>query len=306
MQLSPHYANIKEQYTTWLSTLGYGNSVIYNYPLCIKYFFYWLEQNNCRHINKLTEKHIYSYITYLQCRPNKRRKESPTVGITHLNRCFTAIDKLVGFLYQNGLHTAPVPLKFRLKQDRQELIDKIEPFTVDEIKILMVAIPDTYTHLSFKGKERMQEQLKLIFALYYGCGLRRNEGYQLTPGDIDFERKTIFVKQGKNYKDRVVPMNEGIYKVLQNYMYNFRNSYKLTHSRLFINTTFTLNYSLTHLQKLTPHKAIQSKKITLHILRHSIATHLLQNGMSIENIARFLGHNSIGVTQMYTHIINNK
>jgi integrase/recombinase XerD len=61
---------------------------------------------------------------------------------------------------------------------------------------------------------------------------------------------------------------------------------------------------LKYLHSLCPDESIQSKRPTFHVLRHSIATHLLQNGMTIENIARFLGHNSLSSTQIYTHIIN--
>jgi integrase/recombinase XerD len=77
----------------------------------------------------------------------------------------------------------------------------------------------------------------------------------------------------------------------------------LNNRRLFINTTGTLNNSLKDLQQATNCEAIKNKRLTLHILRHSIATHLLQNGMSIESIALFLGHSSLESTQIYTHLI---
>ena len=98
-------------------------------------------------------------------------------------------------------------------------------------------------------------------------------------------------------------MNTAVCKALENYIYNFRNLLKLNHKRLFINTTGTLNDSLKDLQNVCDSEEIKSKKMTLHILRHSIATHLLQNGMSIESIALFLGHSSLESTQIYTHLI---
>ena len=148
-----------------------------------------------------------------------------------------------------------------------------------------------------------QYELKLIFALYYGCGLRRSEGYNLRMDDIDFDRKTVFVKQGKNYKDRVVPMNDGVYNALQDYIYNFRHKLKLNHTRLFIYKGYVQNERLKHLINFCNDENIKTKRITLHILRHSIATHLLQNGMKLENIALFLGHGNLDSTQIYTHLI---
>jgi integrase/recombinase XerD len=61
---------------------------------------------------------------------------------------------------------------------------------------------------------------------------------------------------------------------------------------------------LKDLQKICTDENMRKKRITTHILRHSIATHLLQNGMNIENIALFLGHSSLVSTQIYTHIVN--
>src|SRR5690606_29933547 len=140
----------------------------------------------------------------------------------------SAIDKLCEFLHQMGMSNAPIPSNYRIKPDKQARIDKIKPFTTEEIKMLQANIIHTYSDLKFKHREAKQEQLKLIFALYYACGLRRNEGYRLTINDIDFERKTVFVKQGKGYKDRIVPMNKSVCDALQHYIYNFRNLYKLS------------------------------------------------------------------------------
>jgi len=97
-------------------------------------------------------------------------------------------------------------------------------------------------------------------------------------------------------------MNESVYKALQHYIYNFRALQKTEHKRLFIHKASALIRSLRELQKTTQNEQIQSKKITLHILRHSIATHLLENGMSVESISRFLGHSSLNSTQIYTHL----
>ena len=121
--------------------------------------------------------------------------------------------------------------------------------------------------------------------------------------DIDFDKKTIFVRQGKGSKDRIVPMSEGVYKEVQNYIYNFRHRLKLNHNRLFIYNAQAQFLRLKHLQKICKDENIKAKRITLHSLRHSIATHLLENGMKIENIALFLGHSDLDSTQIYTHFV---
>ena len=121
--------------------------------------------------------------------------------------------------------------------------------------------------------------------------------------DVDFDKKTVFVRQGKNYRDRIVPMSAGVYGELRDYVYNFRHLLKLDHNRLFTCAKQTLKGKLKYLQGNCSDEGIKAKRLSLHILRHSIATHLLQNGMSIENIALFLGHSGLNTTQIYTHLI---
>jgi integrase/recombinase XerD len=295
--LNPNYHTIRNEYAVWLTTLGFSGGVVKDYKDRVKDFFEWLQTKNVNAVALITQKHIDIYFEYLQTRKSKRANRA--LSVSHLNHNFLAIDKLCEYLHQMGLHTAPTPTNFRLKPDKLQRIKNIQPLTIDEIKTLQANISNAFCDMPFKQREVKQEELKLIFALYYGCGLRRNEGYKLTISDIDFEKKTIFIKQGKNYKDRIIPMNTGVLKALEHYIYNFRNLQKLPHKRLFISTAGTLNNSLQHLQQLTN----IDKSITLHILRHSIATHLLQNGMSIESIALFLGHSSLESTQIYTHLI---
>jgi integrase/recombinase XerD len=296
------YKAITAEYTAWLDTLGFSDGMIYDYKFRLCDFFLWLENRQIQSINCLTNRHITEYHTFLETRPNKKIK-GRLLSASHLNHNFLAIDKLLEFLHQYGMTNAPVPTNRRMKTDEQERIQKIEILTQAEIKTLYRCISNTYQNQSFEKRDMKQAELRLIFALFYGCGLRRSEGWKLQIKDIDFDRKTVFVKQGKNYKDRIVPMSEGVYKELQDYVYNYRSRLKLKHNRLFICNKPALHYKLKYLHNLCDDESIKAKRLSLHILRHSIATHLLQNGMSIENISLFLGHNSLDTTQIYTHLI---
>ena len=127
---------------------------------------------------------------------------------------------------------------------------------------------------------------------------------RLTLDDVNFDNRTVFVQKGKGYKDRIIPMSEGVYKDLQDYVYNFRAHQKLPHKQLFLYTSGALNTMLQRLVNQSKIQTTRAKRITLHGLRHSIATHLLQNGMEMENIKLFLGHSSLQSTQIYTHIVD--
>ena len=296
------YKTIIEEYGAWLDTLGYSNELIYGYKLHLQEFFQWLANRQIQSVTQLTAKHVTDYHSYLETRPNKRFK-GRLLCAPYLTHNFIAIDKLLEFLHQYGMKNAPAPIKRSTKIDKTEQIRKIQVLTQTEIKTLYNGIPDTHQWLNFEKRQAKQYELKLIFALFYGCGLRQSEGYNLQIQDVDFDKKTVFVRQGKNYKDRIVPMSSGVYKELQDYVYNFRHRLKLNHNRLFISAKQTIKGKLKYLQNACNDENIREKRLSLHILRHSIATHLLQNGMSIENISLFLGHSSLDTTQIYTHLI---
>lgn len=296
------FTTLQTEYANWLDTLGFSEGLVYDYKFRIKEFLEWLQIQNINHIKQLETKKINAYIEYLQTRPSKRGTGG--LSASHLNHNFMAIDKFLEFLHQIGMETAPTPLNYRIKPDKNARLENIKPLTQTEIKELQDNIKNTYLDFTYKQQEVKHEQMKLIFVLYYACGIRRTEGQNLLIQDIDFDKKTIFIHQGKNYKDRIIPVNNQVLKALEHYIYNFRNLQKVKHNRLFLYSTGTLNNNLQYLQKTTNNEQLKAKKLTLHVLRHSIATHLLQNGMSIENIAKFLGHSTLDSTQIYTHIIN--
>jgi len=295
------YQQLTNEFTQWLDTLGFSNIMIYNAKNSLKYFLGWLESKNILSIQKLTNQHITTYFEFVQTRPNMRRKGG--LSVARLNHIFFTLDKFCEFLHHVGLQNAPTPENFRLYVDRLERIYNIQPLTQAEIKEMVQNIENTFLDKPLLVRELKHYQLKLIFALCYGCGLRKSEAFKLSIKDIDFDKKTVFVRQGKNYKDRIIPMSKGVYESLQDYIFNFRNLQKTKHKRLFIQKELAITRSLKQLPKVCENPEIKAKRITLHILRHSIATHLLQNKMPVESIAQFLGHSNLDTTQIYTHLI---
>jgi len=125
--INESFKAITSKYEVWLSTLGFGSSVCYGYKFRVIDFFEWLQTKNVCQINTLNRQHIEDYFEYLQLRKNKRR--NGTISITHLNHNFDAIDKLLEYLHQTGLHTAPIPTNFRIRRYQQNRVDNIQPLT---------------------------------------------------------------------------------------------------------------------------------------------------------------------------------
>ncbi len=297
------YKEIAKEYLVWLDTLGYSNGIVRSCRQGLNMFSEWLENRQVQSIKQLTDKHISEYYNHLETRRNMQYK-GRLLSATYLNKNYFCIDKLLEFLQHYGVTSAPTPTNKRLKITQQDRIKNIEILTQDEVKTLYNCIENAYPTFCFRDREPKLYELKLVFALFYGCGLRRSEGFRLQAKDIDFERKTIFIKQGKGYKDRIVPMSEGVCEAVKDYIYNFRKCLKLNHNRLFVTDFQVMRLRLKHVQSICDDENIKAKNLTLHCLRHSIATHLLQNGMKLENISLFLGHSSLDSTQIYTHLIN--
>lgn len=139
-----------------------------------------------------------------------------------------------------------------------------------------------------------------MLSLIYACGLRRGELLNLKLIDIDSNRGLLRINQGKGNKDRVVPISEKILELLREYY-----RYEKPKVYLFEGTTSGQTYSPTSLQEVLKSAVKKSgikKPVTLHWLRHSYATHLLESGTDLRFIQELLGHNSSKTTEIYTHV----
>ena len=141
---------------------------------------------------------------------------------------------------------------------------------------------------------------RAMLSLIYACGLRRSELINLKINAIDSNRNVLNVKGGKGQKDRVVPLPEVLIEMLREYYKVFRPAVWL-----FEGKTKGGQYSETSLREVfeaAKEKAKIKKKLTLHSLRHSYATHLMDDGTDLRHIQVLLGHKSSKTTEIYTHV----
>lgn len=141
---------------------------------------------------------------------------------------------------------------------------------------------------------------RTMLALTYGCGLRRSEVLALAVGSVDSQRNVLLIRQSKGRKDRVVPLSAKLLTLLREYYKAYRPQ-----QWLFEGQKAGSRYSATSLQSVLKHAAAKAgigKPVTLHWLRHSYATHLLEAGTDLRYIQELLGHNSSRTTEIYTHV----
>ena len=308
---SEAYRYIIASFKEWLQVLGYSEQTVYQLPNYIQEFLFYAESKGYAGLYQINNDLIKEHYYKLKERGNKRR----TGGLSnsYLNKHLQALQKFGDYLRQNGRLVLP-KLDIQSEEDDTEIIDIL---TQAEIKLVFKT-----TELPYEQKkndkgivyyEAMQLRDKAMLTAFYSCGLRRNEVYHLDINDIHFEKSVLHVRKGKGYKERMVPVTKQSLEHLQNYLYDGRpyfcndknEAFFVTHSGKRLGGQQML-LRLKLLIQLTGNAILQQKEIHLHTLRHSIATHLLQNGMKLERIKDFLGHSSLESTQIYTHFLETE
>ena len=144
---------------------------------------------------------------------------------------------------------------------------------------------------------------KLLIAIAYGAGLRRGEIKNLLISHVDLKKNRIFIKDAKGGKDRYSLLSAQLHKLIKRYILEYQPV-----KYLFEGSVKGKPYSTSSMSKVLKNAAKSAgihRRVYLHMLRHSFATHLLEQGHDIRYVQELLGHNSIITTQRYTHIIND-
>lgn len=159
-------------------------------------------------------------------------------------------------------------------------------------------------YLTVREVKRLLDQCanlkhRCILKILYGCGLRVSEVISLKISDIDSSAMCIHVRMAKGQKDRVVPLPNMLLQSLRQYYLNYRPKVQLFEGQK------GGRYSAKSIQNFIKKYALKAnihKSVTPHMLRHSYATHQLENGINIRYVQELLGHNSIKTTERYTHV----
>jgi len=309
--ISRQFIDIEAGFIDWLRTLGYSEATITTRKRNIKEFLLYLERSGISAMDQDAGDTTKGFVRYLRRRENKLSgsglmNASINVGISSANKFFE-------YLRQSENITS-------IPDNLQYMEELYKPRIVLSLQEINALYETTYMQKWFAKAETkeyqkaIQQRDRAMLGVYYGCGLRKSEGTSLTISDILTERKLIFVRKGKGCKERYVPVTDANLHYLTEYLQDGRNhlldrNQSGTES-FFINqlggscSDQALSARLDRLVKNSGSPGLQSKRPSLHTLRHSIATHLLQSGMEIEMIQKFLGHASLESTQIYTHLAN--
>lgn len=280
----------------WLKTLGYASTTVYNMPIAIQEYLHYLEKHQLHTVDQPAST-IRRYIYHLQTRNHARR--DGLISAAYINKHIQALHRFSHYLRQiHGIYW-PISLRYQVVNT-----PSVEILSKEEIAALYESASD----LSLACASRAMTLLDI----FYACGLRRSEGVQLELSDVRLDTKTLFVRYGKKGSQRKIPFTNDVADRFQLYVDVHRQRLigEEKHDRVLVNQKGKALsgqgclYILRKLQEASNSVSLREKKIGLHSLRHSIATHLLASGMDIYLIQKFLGHVSLESTQIYTHLLD--
>ena len=287
------FETLYEEYEQLVILKGYKTGGGTQYQKAVLEFFSFLKQRGYAYF-EVTSEDMVAYYEYLSTRPNKRREG--TLAQSNINHHLFAIKILFDYVLQSGYMDAlPIIPKYqRTRQEPKEIL------SVDEVKSM------------YEACKNLKETALLSCA--YGLGLRRSEIVSLQLSDIDVKLGKVIVRSGKGGKRREVPMSDKVITDIRDYVHYERNMRGKKVYNLFTAprgnrlSGYYMNTLIGKITKRVP--GLQDKNVTLHTMRRSIATHLVECGASIHFVKDFLGHTDIDTAQLYAmrrkrkHVLN--
>lgn len=282
----------------YLKGLGYKEGTIDAYMFCLKRFFSYLQSVDKYDVRDIVVKDIYGFISFMK-REKTQYKEY--YDISSIQRMVYQIRHFFKYLYRNEYilidPLEDIPLDLGCMNRMRSI------FSEDEMNNFLESI---------EVKNALGQRDRSMFELMYSSGIRIGEVINLRVSDLDLKNRMILIEKGKGDKDRYVPISEVASLFLKKYIRSGRRSI-LKNLRSGFNEKI-LFVSGKRGGKLIPcsirrlfrgylkESGIKKKGLTVHSIRHSCATHLLENGADVRYIQELLGHEYIKTTVKYTHM----
>ena len=257
-----------EKFKQWLRSKRYSESTLTTYSEALKSFLIFYRDKS---IAEITNEDVVVYNNEFILKNN--------LSASYQNQIVNAIK-----LFFKTIRETKIEIDKIHRPKRAKLLPNV--LSKEEIKLILNA------HSNIKHK--------MMLSLIYSCGLRCGELLALQPVHIDSKRNIVLLKNSKGKKDRIAPLSPKILEMLRTYFVAYKPK-----TYLFEGLNPGEPYSDKSLQsvlKQALQKVGNTKPVTLHWLRHSYATHLLESGTDLRYIQELLGHSSSKTTEIYTHV----
>lgn len=284
--------NWMRRFLAYQAEKHYSARTIGNRETYLRYFILWVEARGLRHPQEITKPILEAYQRHLF---HHRKVDGQPLSVRSQHGRMIPIRALFSWLVKNNHLLSNPASDLELPRLDRRLPRAV--LTQPEIETVLNGI-DTGTAMGLRDRA--------ILEVLYSTGMRRMEVINLRWADIDAERGTLFIREGKGKADRMVPIGERALAWCGKYLADARPALDLTGaSPIFFLTSlgeaFTAN-RMTQLVRGYVSAANLGKSGSCHLFRHSCATLMLENGADIRYIQQLLGHASVSTTQIYTQV----
>lgn len=285
-----------ESYFEWMRVKNYSEETIEGRGYILRFFRLWCENHGITSPVEVTRQVLESYQRYLYHYRDKRGKR---LMVQSRETKLTALRSFFGWLskYKHILYNPASDLEMPRREHRLPRVI----LTQSEVEQVMNQV-DLSDPMGLRDRA--------ILELLYSTGIRRSELCRLEVKDLDIERGLLMIRQGKNKKDRLIPVGERALKWLEKYLYELRPdlTIDIDEERLFLTRRGDPIRSphLTRIVSTRVSSANIGKEGSCHIFRHTMATLMLEGGADIRFIQQMLGHVQLETTQIYTQVAINK
>jgi len=281
-----------KQHLSYLAVRGYSESTIEKRDQSVRRLIEWCELREIEDVKLITRPVLESYQRYLF---HYRRPNGEPLALATQSNHLMSVRVFFRWLARENYILFDPAAELELPKSGQKLPRAI--LTIDEVQELL-SIPDALAPQGIRDRAMLE--------LLYSTGLRRNELATLKVQDVDLKDFTVFVRNGKGGSQRLIPMGETACRWISKYLYETRHLFVqgLDDHVLFL-TDYGEPFIKTRLSSLVKRymkKAGIDKEGAAHLLRHAMATHMLDNGADIRFIQEMLGHKQLDTTQVYTRV----
>ena len=269
----------------------YSPRTVQNRETYLRYFIIWADERDLKYPNEITRPVLEAYQRHLF---HHRKHNGDPLSVRSQHGRIIPLRAFFSWLVKNN-HLLSNPAS---DLELPRLDHRLPRAVLSQREVeLVLSSMDTQPALGVRDRA--------ILEVLYSTGVRRMQVISLKWSDFDLERGTVFIRMGKGSKDRMVPIGARALKYCEKYLYDVRPSLDLVGDPSFflssLGEAFTPN-RMTQLVRNAIDAADIGKSGSCHMLRHSCATLMLENGADIRFIQQLLGHASMNTTQIYTHV----
>ena len=289
--------DLKDRYMAWLVSTGYAETTVKNSHADLEWLLRYLDMRAVSRVADITPELLEAYSLWLRDKSNSYH-ESRTIGLAHVVHRLTTLKSFCRWLVKEMvvLQDPTEDIEFPSMPARLPRVI----LTQEEARRVLDA-PDLRSPVGYRDKALLE--------LLYATGARTNELLRLRVSDLDYKARSVFIRKGKGNKDRLIVVPPEPMGYAREYAEKVRPRFA-KHMRGGDDGTLFLNYTGAKVEinaicaiiRRNTKLAGLDKHITALTFRHSIASHLLENGMDIRFIQELLGHEKMSTTQVYTKV----